>query len=259
MRECFERSILLSLEKLRLKMKFYRLDSPNYKSARKKEQVNGYLKHPYGLPGIKCSGCGKTWGSSDILALECPESLRKRKEINNHWPVSSDIHRNLRNELLSYPDFSELPERALLPGVSFQPCQLNIVSYPIVDFLWASLGNLVVSERIFDVFCRDCPDDFVASQVLIDSQVGEGNLYYEIIPKKYSDYPSWRRPKSICNVCFREDVKVVDGKVQMEEGMWQGGDLFFLRTTLYIFITEKLYDSIKALKPTNLKVTATIA
>ncbi|WP_186328954.1 hypothetical protein [Bacillus sp. X1(2014)] len=38
---------------------FWRMNNPTYHSDRQEESINGYAEHPYGLPGVECTGCGK--------------------------------------------------------------------------------------------------------------------------------------------------------------------------------------------------------
>ena len=127
---------------------FWRLTAPDYDSNYRHTFINGSLKHAFGLPGVECESCGATWGGSRILAMPCPDEMRQRKELNDRWPISGEAHRRLRAEVATAIRKNGHVVEELRPGDSFQPGFLEVPSKPQADFLWASLGSVVVSERI---------------------------------------------------------------------------------------------------------------
>ena len=130
-------------------MQFWKLDHPDYDSDYRFSYINGSLAHPFGMPGIRCEACGSTWGGSRILPYESPVKLRRRKHLTNRWPITLEEHKSLKEKVrdaLQKAGYVDVPE--LFPGDDFQPCYLDVPSKPRADFLWSSLGSVVVSQRV---------------------------------------------------------------------------------------------------------------
>ena len=137
-------------------MRFWRLMSPDYGSDYRYSYINGSLAHPFGLPGVDCDVCGQTWGGSRVLPYEYPESLRSHRKATDRWPISRSEHLALQKQLLNQLGLAGDPFVDLRPGDSFQPCYLDVPSRPRADFLWSSIGVLVVSERIKESLISLC-------------------------------------------------------------------------------------------------------
>ena len=168
----------------------------------------------------------------------------------------------------------------LRPGDDFQPCFLDVPSRPRADFLWSSIGSLIVSERIKNELIDSCSDDIAACPVILrkigkreaklpppmpstgepediidevpvlkdKSEVGP---YFEILILKESEYPPGGTPIKICSGCKRPDVDNSTRQLIMIPEMWKGDDIFFLATTLYIVITDALKGQLERHRPTN--------
>lgn len=264
-----------SVESLMETLQFWKLTRPEY-SDYDDSLINGTLEHPFGMPGVKCSVCGATWGGSRILPITCPEGLRKRNEIKNRWPISLEAHKSLQKLVLRELAESGVKIEALFPGDSFQPAYLDLPSQPRADFLWSSLGSLVVSQRVKDVleesalndvaFCEVImrkvgkretsfpaprprsgePEDLINEVPLLKNLGGVGR-YYEMFILKESGYPPGGTPRSICFGCGRPDVDDASRRIVMTPEMWQGDSIFFLATTLYKIVTDpvkKLLENI---------------
>lgn len=261
-------------------MRFWRIKRPRYDSDYRDSYVNGELVHPFGLPGVECSVCGETWGGSRILPFACPESFRSDKNIAERWPMSLAEHEALQHGLMAV-----LPMKGdlfvdLRPGDKFQPCLLDIPSRPRADFLWASIGSLVVSEQIKNLLIECCRDDIVVCPVTL-RRVGkrEASLpppmpstgepediidevpllevtseiapYFEIIVLKESRYPPGGTPTSICTGCQRPDVDNSTRELRMTAGMWKGDKIFTLATTWYFIIIDEVKQRLERHRPTN--------
>ena len=102
-------------------MRFWYFCEPDYESDYQSLYINGTAEHPFGLPGVKCDLCRQTWGGGRILPFECPESSRNHVHIKDSWPVSSEQHRRLQEEIrLEFQQVGiSLPD--LLPGDRLQP------------------------------------------------------------------------------------------------------------------------------------------
>ena len=262
------------------KMTFWRVKSPDYESDYKDSYINGSLEHPFGLPGVKCDVCEDTWGGSRILPFECPDSFRNHKNIIDAWPVTRSEHENLQKEIMDALQIIAPTFVGLRPGDDFQPCFLDVPSRPRADFLWSSIGSLIVSERIKNELIDSCSDDIAACPVILrkigkreaklpspmpstgepediivevpvlkdKSEVG---LYFEILILKESEYPPGGTPIKICSGCKRPDVDNSTRQLIMIPEMWKGDDIFFLATTLYIVLTDALKGQLERHRPTN--------
>jgi hypothetical protein len=171
----------------------------------------------------------------------------------------------------------------LKPGDRFQPCFLDVPSRPRSDFLWSSLGSLVVSERIKNVLVDFCSDDIavcpvnlrkigkreaklpvpipstgepedIIDEVPILRDKSEIGPYFEILILKKSEYPPGGFPIKICSGCKRPLEYESTRELRMSPEMWKGGNIFFLATTLYIVITNELKDRLEHLHPTNVAI-----
>jgi hypothetical protein len=261
-------------------MRFWRINSPEYESDYKDSYVNGSLEHPFGLPGVNCDVCGKMWGGSRILPFNCPESFHSHKNITNRWPIAPAEHEALQKSLMAVLPINGDPFVCLRPGDDFQPCFLDVPSRPRADFLWASLGSLIVSERIKDILVETCPSDISAcpvslrkigkreaklpsptpstgepediiNEVPMLKATSEIGPYFEMVILKESAYPPGGTPKRICPRCKRPDVDNSTRELRMTPEMWKGDKIFLLATTLYVVITDELRERISRHCPTN--------
>ena len=261
-------------------MRFWKITGPENQSDYEHSYINGGLEHPFGLPGVKCDICGSIWGGGRILAYDCPTSFRNQKHIIERWPISRQDHEALQNTLMKALSIQGQPFSALRPGDSFQPSYLDVPSRPTSDFLWSSLGSLVVSERIKDVLSKECQNDISVCAVNL-RKVGERDStleppmpptgepediieevplsrnpsnygpYFEILINNESELPDGVNDLSICPGCHRPQFDGSKRRFRMKVDMWKGHTVFFLATTLYIIATDDLKKKLVELKPTN--------
>jgi hypothetical protein len=212
--------------------------------------------------------------------VSCPESLRQLKEIKDRWPIPLEAHKTLQSLVLRELAESGVKMEALRPGDSFQPAYLDVPSRPRADFLWSSLGSIVVSQRVKDIleesgvndvnFCevimrkvgmREAsfpapvpasgePEDLINELPLLNNVDGI-EPYYEMIILKESGYPPGGNPRSICKGCGRPDVDNSTRQIVMTPEMWQGDSIFFLATTLYVIVTDPLKKLLENLRSSN--------
>ena len=259
--------------------KFWILDRPDCTDY-DHSLINGSLEHPFALPGVKCSVCGETSGGMRILPITCPAALRRRKQLTNPWPIPLKAHKTLQN--LVRREFAKQGVKlgALFPGDSFQPSYLSVPSRPRVDFLWSSLGSLVVSQRVKTVF-EQCalndvafsevkmrkigrreaklpapipstgePEDLINELPLLTSIAGL-EPYYEVIILKDSGFPPGGTPKSICAGCGRQEIDDATRKITITSEMWRGEAVFFLATTLYVIVTDPVKRLLQKIGASN--------
>src|SRR5262249_40601869 len=111
--------------------------------------INGTVDHPYTLPGIQCDCCQQTWiAPSRVLPIECPTSMGRELAPRS---VSFSRFCEIRDAIASA---RKCKAADLLPGNSLLPSSMAIPSRPQADFLWGSLGSLIVSERIKNTFVQ---------------------------------------------------------------------------------------------------------
>lgn len=178
-------------------MQFWKLEEPDYKSDYDSHYINGSLEHIFSLPGITCDKCGETWRGSRILPFECPEEMRSHKNIIDSWPIPI----NEFNDLASYVSKILKKDIELRPGDEFQPSYLDIPSKPNADFLWSSIGSVVVSERIKSFF-ENHGENNVSFSKVIKRKVGKNS------PKHPAPEPSSGEPEDILDEV--ELIKNVD-------------------------------------------------
>lgn len=261
-------------------MNFWRIKSPDYESDYVDSYINGAVEHPFGLPGVNCDVCGETWGGSRILPYGCPDSFRNHKNIIDAWPITQSEHESFQKEIIDTLQINGFPFIILRPGDDFQPCFLDVPSRPNADFLWSSIASLIVSERVKNALFNYCsadieicpvtlrnigdrsaklhppipssgePEDIISEVPIIkdSSKIGP---YFEILMLKESGYPPGGTPNKICPGCKRLNVDNLTGELRMTPEMWKGDNIFFLATTLYIVVTDKVKEHVERIRPTN--------
>lgn len=132
--------------------RFWRLNRPPSQNDYDDTFINGEARHPLVLPGIHCGVCGQKWGGGRILPVSCPPEFRQLKELQTHWPILHEQHNAPRDRLLAALRSQGHDIEQLRPGDSFQPVYLRFASRPRYDFLWSTLGSVVVPERVKQLF-----------------------------------------------------------------------------------------------------------
>lgn len=263
-------------------MRFWRLDHPDYDSDYDSIFLNGSLEHPFGLPGVQCHSCGSTWSGKRILPVDLPAEFRTRTELRVPGPIDAVTHGRLRAEILA-----ALRERgssidALRPGDDFQPCFLDIPSVPQSDFLWSGLGSVVVSDRIRTAFAASRIDGVSFAPVelrkvgrasesmpasiplsgepedllldLPDARTADRHApYYEMVVTAESALPRGVSADDACAACGRLQYDNYSRELIMRDEMWPGADVFFLATTLWIVLTDRVRSLLAALEATNVE------
>jgi len=169
----------------------------------------------------------------------------------------------------------------LYPGAYFQPNEMKIPSNPYFDFLWPYMGCPVVSKRVkriiegfnlsnvffFPVNFEKIgerkpkgrppmpdsgePEDIIDAVKLI-SKPNMNKNYFEMVIRGASKLPPGGEPKRICEGCGRKFLDNEKRNIVFHPEMWEGQEIFFLRTTLYIIFTDKIKMAIENLYPENI-------
>lgn len=264
--------------------KFWRLDSPNYDDY-KSAFINGGLEHPYRLPDINCDVCdGGNCGEDIVLPYECPPSWQT-KRFKDPEPVTTTEFKRLAEELQSTARPPQrLPDSLIRPCCELQPCFLDVPSKPTADFLWCYLRSVVVSERIKKLIeeldiadvafapvtmrkvgTRSAklpppmpstgePEDII-NEVAVGMMPESSPRYYEMLILAQSKPPPSRIPTSVCSACGAKKVNWTSReKLMMLPSMWTGADVFFMATTAYVLVTDKLRQHLQRLRPTNVEI-----
>jgi hypothetical protein len=98
------------------------------------------------------------------------------------------------------------------------------------------------------------PEDIISEVDLLKSKENVP-AYYEICISSESDFPIGGVPIDICSVCGREEINGESRILKMNEKMWKGQNIFFLKTTNYIIITDNLKIALDKYNPSNCKFT----
>ncbi len=253
---------------------FWKLTAPNY-SDYHHTYINGSVEHPYRLPGIQCHSCGHTWiAPSRVLPIDCPLSLRSRLKPR---PVTVAEYREICDAICGVCNCSASD---LKPGNRLLPSSIKIPSRPRADFLWGSLGSLIISETIKDAFERDGFTGFVVFPMTM-SKIGrrEANLpppipasgepedimrsavqvpgtdvgpYFELLVRADSRRVRGTEPSIVCKVCGCEEW-CPPRQWSMEESLWTGTDLFFLAPTTMLVVTDRVKERLVEIGATNVR------
>lgn len=259
-------------------MRFFRMRSPEYSSNRQDLFINGNLEHIYRFPGVTCVACRTTYGGSRILSDSAPYQILNDQRFKSRWPVSDEEHAAMQKEIAGYLNKEFISFVTFRPGDNFQPAYLSIPSKPTADFLWPNIRSFVVSERIKKMVFDELSGtvDIVPIQLrkigkpktnltpdmaVSGSSIRENNRdsdesiapYYQILVRAESDYPKGGLPLSTCSVCKREYIEEEKRELIMKEEMWRGQQIFFLKTTLYVVVTESLVEKIRKAHATNVE------
>ena len=261
-------------------MRFFRMRSPQYSSEMQDLAINGNLVHIYRFPAVSCISCKATYGGSRILSISAPRQIQNDKRFKNRWPVSDEEHALLQREVAGYLDKECVSFVTFRPGDIFQPAYLDIPTIPTADFLWPNIRSFVISERmkkmVFDKlagYVEIVPVQFRkvgkrngrAAVLKEGSNEPKNNIqladhsdhresigpYYQVLVRSESDYPKGGKPVSVCPVCKREAIDDKQRELTMTENMWRGQPIFFLRTTLYIVVTEPFAEIIRKAHASN--------
>jgi hypothetical protein len=256
-------------------LRFFRMQSPEYSSNSQDLQINGNLEYVYRLPGLTCAACGATYGGSRILSISAPPQIRNDQRFMSRWPISEVEHAALQQELAGYLEEELVSFVTFRPGDNLQPAYLDIPSKPTADFLWPNIRSFVVSERMKKMVFDELSDDVeivpvqmrkvgkLPLTVPVSAKTGAiqyaepGNpddsigTYYQILVRSESDYPTGGKPVSNCPLCKHKFIDDEKRQLIMKEEMWSGQQIFFLKTTLHVVVTEPLAEKIKSMQASN--------
>jgi hypothetical protein len=233
---------------------------PVYSSNTQDFNTNGNLEHLFRLPGVSCEVCNASTGGSRILPIEFPTQLHDDSRFKSRWPIPDREHAAMQREVAGYLDNLDFADFITFrPGDNFQPAYLDIPTKPMMDFLWPNVRSFVVSERVKTLIFDDLSAnvDVVPvhlrkiGKLQINDYPDDLMTYFQVIIKSESTYPRGAEPLSVCPVCKQESFDDQKRELVMHEDMWQGQQIFFLKTTLYMIVTERLAEKIKAIEATN--------
>lgn len=263
--------------------RYWQLSPPEYDSDYQDSIINGSGEHPYGLPGVRCSACGQTWAGSYTLPYECPVSLRKHKHLIDGWPIPESDHQALQQIVMTELGREGIVDAHLMPGIRFQPARLKFGSRPKSDFLWATIGSAIVSPKTKKVFeeagvtgVRFCPavinkvgkrdaigpapipetgepEDIIEEAEPEQKSESFGPLY-EMVILGESGQPPGAEITSRCEGCGREEYDKYKRQLVLTSSMIPDSDVFYMATTLYIYVNQKVHDLILRHRLTNIEL-----
>lgn len=248
------------------------MQSPQYSSNQQNLRINGNLEYVYKFPTVSCCACKTTYGGSRVLTDAAPQQIENDHRFRNRWPIPENEHAALQQEIAGYLNRQCTSFVTFRPGDIFQPAYLDIPARPQADFLWPNIRSFVISERMKKLIFDELNGDVeivpvtlrkVGNRAPATGQTDHGTLqsdihvkesigsYYQVLVRAESDYPKGGAPVSICPVCRHEAIEDDKRELVMTDAMWRGQDIFFLRTTLYVMVTETLADKIREAEATN--------
>ncbi|PKK99838.1 MAG: hypothetical protein CVV56_09235 [Tenericutes bacterium HGW-Tenericutes-1] len=192
----------------------------------------------------------------ESTTIVLPIRLSERDKSKSRWPIEAEEHIFQQKELKACYAAKGILIDQLRPGDDFQPINFRIKSKPRTDFLWPTLMNPLVSEKVKNIFEEnkvkgvsffkiivDKIEDKVAKYSFVVSD--EVQVYYNMVINSSSKRPPGADIISICDLCGYELYNKEQRQIQMNLDMWLGEDIFYLNTTLHIIITEKVKNIIE--------------
>jgi hypothetical protein len=233
---------------------------PRYSSDSQDFFINGNLEHLYRLPGVTCEVCNTSHGGSRILPISAPEQIQNDSRFRSRWPVPQQEHIALQQEVAGYLNLDCESFVTFRPGDTFQPAYLDVPSRPAMDFLWSNPRSFVISERIKKRVFDELTNEVVMVQVQLRKigkpadEIDQNSIqpYYQVLIASESDYPKGGEPITSCPVCKQESFDDSKRELVMRNDMWKGQQIFFLKTTLYMIVTEVLVEKIRQANATNI-------
>jgi hypothetical protein len=78
--------------------------------------------------------------------------------------------------------------------------------------------------------------------------------YFELVIQSESGYAPRAEPLSVCSGCGRATFPDTEARFVMVDSMWKGIDIFFLASTLYIVVTDRVRHALQNLRATNVEL-----
>ena len=228
--------------------------------------------------------CGATWGGNYILPFACPAVLQSKKELHTGWPIPETEHAALRQSTLDALHAEGCDIDRVPMGATFQPLHIKFGSIPQSNFLWPTLGSVVVSarvKRLFEAqgvtgaaFCpavidkigkrkstgpAPVPSTGEPEDIIEEAEAGD-NLaqtapLYEMVVTARSGRPPGAEPFTVCPGCTRENYDRDKRRLILTQAMLAGTDVFILETTLHIIVSDKVRNLITRNRLTNSEFT----
>ena len=210
-------------------------------------------RHKWGLPGVKCHGCGETWAQSGVAYPSVDLSdLPTEPEYQRLWPVSLEILEERRQIVAPL-----LPDKSISPpGTSFGPL-VGQMQGGFGDFAWANSWTLLVQPEALEQLRTSgvkLPKAVRAQLTPKKSNVRE-LFEFELEPRvklSASSYRSDSVPR--CNACGRDPINLAR-KISVQ-GSSIPSDIDISRDSLFttlIFANDRFVEAVKRLNLTGLE------
>lgn len=229
-------------------MHFLELTHPFYQTDQADNAANPIRQvDTVTLPGIVCSACGSTWAGGRRLYVPLQDDmLRHRLRERGGWPILDTEWRQLAREVLAATSLAA--DFMLMPGDQLEAPVFEVTRAKLRDFLHPFPGTLVVKEAVVEVLQQAGLTGFqpVRSQVRWG---GRATNLPDAPPQLYVlrvTGMAWRvgMDKERITVCAEcERFKPVVGLIAVDEGHWDGSDLFHADLNPNIvLVTEKVCE-----------------
>jgi hypothetical protein len=94
------------------------------------------------------------------------------------------------------------------------------------------------------------PEDIIHEVPLLTATDSIGP-YYELVVQSESGVAPGAEPLSVCSRCGWETLPETESRFVMLESMWKGTDIFFLNSTYFIVVTDRVRRALQNLRATN--------
>ena len=229
-------------------MHFLDLTHPSYQTDQAANAANPIRQvDAVTLPGVVCSACGSTWaGSRRLYEPLQDDALRHRLRERGGWPLPDTEWRQLAREVLAATSLAA--DFTLMPGDKLEAPIFEVTRARLRDFLHPYPGTLVVKEAVVNALQQAGLTGFqtVRAQVRWG---GKAKHPPDTLPELHVlriTGTAWRvgmdRERiTVCAECER--FKPMVGLIAVDEGRWDGSDLFHADLNPNIvLVTEKVCE-----------------
>jgi hypothetical protein len=238
---------------LLMSSRFWQMDCPE--QADNTTTLNVDMEHPFGLPGVDSPVCGHTWGGTRVLLVPCPPRFQNHPNVRDRWPIPLAEHLTLRSQISAALARSGYAVPELRPGDSFQPGQVGLRSRPQCDFLWPKPWSRLVSQQVKDLFEQQRVSGVAFCPVpIIRPRRPSIERLYEMVIVAESGRPPGTEITHVCPTCGREEFDRSKRQFVLTPEMIPTADVFYLATTLWIIVNQKVHDLIMGSGLTNVQL-----
>lgn len=206
-------------------------------------------EHKWGLPGVKCSMCGATWGNVGLAYPSIDLSaLSNEKRYRNVWPVPLEELEELRRPIRQLVG----DEIYLPPGTDFGSL-VGSAKGNFGDFAWVNSWTLLIRREVLQAL----KSSGVSMPIGVPAQLRFAKRNQpEFLELQIEPYAMLVFPPSTpqpCPACDRLGISLPEQIIVEEPSIPTDVDLFRARNfTTIILATERFMEATQSLKLTDI-------